>query len=57
MKVARRCRDWLGVRPRLLIYDGVQREARRPRDPRAGDGFEVSYVPDDGAERRVSVVT
>ena len=28
-------------------------EARRPRDPPADDGFEVSYVPDDGAERRV----
>jgi hypothetical protein len=23
VKVARRCRDWLGLRPRLLIYDGV----------------------------------
>jgi hypothetical protein len=28
-------------------------EARRPRDPPADDGFEVSYVPDDGAEHRV----
>src|SRR6478752_2565377 len=31
----------------------LHREARRPREPRPGDGFEVSYVPDDGAERRV----
>src|SRR6187200_282633 len=31
----------------------LHREARRPLDPRAGDGFEVSYVPDDGAEHRV----
>ena len=30
-------------------------EARRPRDPPADDGFEVSYVPDDGAEHRVSL--
>ena len=30
-------------------------EARRPRDPSADDGFEVSYVPDDGAEHRVSL--
>jgi hypothetical protein len=28
-------------------------EACRPIDPPADDGFEVSYVPDDGAERRV----
>jgi hypothetical protein len=28
-------------------------EARRPRDPPADDGFEVSYVPDGGAEHRV----
>jgi hypothetical protein len=28
-------------------------EARRPRDPLADDGFEVSYVPDGGAEHRV----
>ncbi len=27
--------------------------ARRPIDPPADDGFEVSYVPDDGAEHRV----
>src|SRR4051794_1729985 len=27
--------------------------ARRPIDPPSDDGFEVSYVPDDGAERRV----
>jgi hypothetical protein len=31
----------------------LHREARRPLDPPAGDGFEVSYVPDDGAEHRV----
>src|SRR6478735_6037351 len=31
----------------------LHREARRPRELRPGDGFEVSYVPDDGAERRV----
>jgi hypothetical protein len=23
VNVARRCRDWLGLRPRLLIYDVV----------------------------------
>ena len=28
----------------------LHREARRPRDPLADDGFEVSHVPDDGAE-------
>ena len=28
-------------------------EARRPRYPLADDGFEVSYVPDGGAEHRV----
>ena len=28
-------------------------EARRPIGPPADDGFEVSYVPDDGAEQRV----
>ena len=28
----------------------LHREARRPPDPPAGDGFEVSYVLDDGAE-------
>jgi hypothetical protein len=33
----------------------LHREARRPRDPPADDGFEVSYVPDDGAEHRVSL--
>src|SRR6476620_1126713 len=27
--------------------------ARRPIDPAADDGFEVSYVPDDGAVQRV----
>ena len=27
----------------------LHREARRPRDPPADDGFEVSYVPDEGA--------
>ena len=53
MKVARRCRDWLGLRPKLLIYGSVSLEARRPPDPPADDGFEVSYVPDDGAEHRV----
>ena len=31
----------------------LRREARRPPDPRAGDGFKVSYVLDDGAEHRV----
>jgi len=31
----------------------LHREARRPPDPRAGDGIEVSYVLGDGAERRV----
>ena len=31
----------------------LHREARRPLDPPAGDGFEVSYVPDDGAEHGV----
>src|SRR6478609_6235007 len=31
----------------------LYREARRPLDPPAGDGFEVSDVPDDGAEHRV----
>src|SRR5271166_113925 len=30
--------------------------ARRPRDPLADDGFEVSYVPDGGAEHRVPLV-
>ena len=33
----------------------LHREARRPPDPPAGDGFEVSYVPDDGAEHRVPI--
>jgi hypothetical protein len=28
-------------------------EARLAIDPPANDGFEVSYVPDDGAEHRV----
>src|SRR6476659_6586120 len=32
---------------------GLIVEARRPTDPSADDGFEVSYVFDDGAERRV----
>jgi hypothetical protein len=27
-----------------------------PIDPPANDGFEVSYVPDDGAEHRVRLV-
>ena len=27
--------------------------ARRPIDPPADDGFEVSYVPDDGAVHRM----
>ncbi len=31
----------------------LHREARRPLDPPANDGFEVSYVPDDGAKHRV----
>ena len=32
LKVARRCRDWFGVRPRLLIYGGVtSRGASTPR--------------------------
>jgi hypothetical protein len=31
-------------------------EARRPRYPLADDGFEVSYVPDGGAEHRVPLV-
>jgi hypothetical protein len=34
-----------------ILSDGQQ--ARRPLDPRANDGFEVSYVRDDGAEKRV----
>src|SRR4051794_36949570 len=32
---------------------GLIVEARRPTDPSADDGFEVSYVPGDGAEHRV----
>ena len=32
---------------------GLLVEARRPPDPPADDGFEVSYVLDDGAEHRV----
>jgi hypothetical protein len=44
--------DWLGVRPRLLIYDGVT--SRGATTPCAGRRWlEVSYVPDDGAEHRV----
>jgi hypothetical protein len=31
--------------------------ARRPIDPPADDGFEVSYVPDDGAVRRSGSAT
>jgi hypothetical protein len=31
----------------------LHREARRPCDPPADDGFEGSYVSDDGAEHRV----
>ena len=31
----------------------LHREARPPLDPPAGYCFEVSYVPDDGAEHRV----
>jgi hypothetical protein len=53
-KVARRCPDLLDLRPSLLIYGGVSsRGASTPRDPPADDGFEVRYVPDDGAEHRV----
>src|SRR6476660_1176971 len=44
--------DWLGVRPRLLIYDGVTSSGATT--PCAGRRWlEVSYVPDDGAEHRV----
>jgi hypothetical protein len=32
---------------------GLIVEARRPNNPSADDGFEVSYVPGDGAEHRV----
>ena len=32
---------------------GLIVEARKPTDPSADDGFEVSYVPGDGAEHRV----
>ena len=35
----------------------LHREARRPRDPLADDGFEVSHVPDDGAESNGSPST
>jgi hypothetical protein len=53
-KVARCCPDLLDLRPSLLIYGGVSsRGASTPRDPPADDGFEVRYVPDDGAEHRV----
>ncbi len=45
VKVARRCRDWLGLRPTLFIYDGVTSlhlGPSGPIDPPADDGFEVS---------------
>ena len=53
MKVARRWRDWLGLRPRLLIYNSVTSRGASTRDPPADDGFEVGYVADDGAVHRV----
>ena len=34
---------------------GLLVDARRPPDPPADDGFEVSYVLDDGAEQRVQL--
>ena len=43
------------MRPTLFVYDGVSSRARGPIGPLANGGFEVSYVPDDGAEHRVPI--
>ena len=50
---ASRCRDSRGQRRTLLIHDGATCRCASTPEPPAVDGFEVSYVFDDGAERRV----
>ena len=53
--VASRCLDWHGSRPTLFICDGVASGRVGSTDPLAAMVFEVSYVPDDGAEHRVPI--